>query len=139
MPVKALIVDDCAATREVIKYHLVKMGFVVAGEATNAADGLKLFRELKPDLVTLDLMMPKRDAADSLDTMTALRTMKKEAPDVEIIVVSAVPFQKTVDSFLKEGILHYVVKPFTQFSFDPVARKLEKIFRKLGSPAPFHR
>lgn len=139
MPVKALIVDDSAAARQVIKYHLLKMGCVVAGEATNAADGLTLFRELKPDIVTLDLMMPKRDAADSVDVMTALRTMKKEASNVVIVVVSAIPFQKTMDSFIKEGILHYVVKPFTQFSFDPVARKLEKLFAELGSAIPIHR
>jgi two-component system chemotaxis response regulator CheY len=136
MPVKALIVDDSAATRQVIKYHLLKMGCVVAGEATSAADGLKLFRELKPDIVTLDLMMPEHEAVDS---MAALRAMRTDAPGLVVIVASAVPFQKTIDSFLKEGILHYVVKPFTQFSFDPVARKLEKIFPELGSVVPFHR
>jgi response regulator of citrate/malate metabolism len=56
-----------------------------------------------------------------------------------IIVVSVIPFQKTIDSFLNEGIIHYVVKPFTQYSFDPLARKLEKIFPELGSAVPFHR
>jgi CheY-like chemotaxis protein len=139
MPVKALIVDDSAAARQLIKYYLAKMGCIIAGEATNAADGLKLFRELKPDIITLDLMMPKRDAGDSLDAIVALRTMKSETPALVIIVVSVIPFQKTIDSFLNEGIIHYVVKPFTQFSFDPVARKLEKIFPELGSTVPFHR
>jgi CheY-like chemotaxis protein len=139
MPVKALIVDDSAAARQLIKYYLSKMGCIIAGEATNAADGLKLFREIKPNIVTLDLMMPKRDAADSLDAIVALRTMKHEAPALAIVVVSVIPFQKTIDSFLNEGIIHYVVKPFTQFSFDPVERKLEKIFPELGSAVPFHR
>jgi CheY-like chemotaxis protein len=139
MPVKTLIVDDSAAARQLIKYYLAKMGCLIAGEATNAADGLKLFRELKPDIVTLDLMMPKRDAADSLDAVVALRTMKNEAPALVIVIVSVIPFQKTIDSFLSEGVIHYVVKPFTQFSFDPVARKLEKIFPELGSAVPFHR
>jgi len=139
MPVKALIVDDSAPARQLIKHYLSKMGCLIAGEATNSADGLKLFRELKPDVVTLDLMMPKRDAADTLDAMVALRTMKKEAPALVIVVVSAIPFQKTIDSFLNEGIIDYVVKPFTQYSFDPAARKLEKIFPELGSSISFHR
>jgi two-component system chemotaxis response regulator CheY len=136
MPVKALIVDDSAVARQVIKYHLSKMGCAVAGEAGNAADALKLFRELKPDIVTLDLMMPK---PQGVDCTTALHTMRKESPDLVIIVVSAVPFRKTIDSFLKEGILDYVVKPFTQFSFDPVALKLKRIFLELRYAAPFHR
>ncbi len=119
-----------------IKYHLLKMSCVVAGEAANAADGLKLFRELKPDIVTMDLMMPTHE---NMDCMLAVRTMRKEAPDLVIIVVSAVPFQKTMDSFLKEGILHYIVKPLTSFSFDPVARKLERIFPELRPPALFPR
>jgi CheY-like chemotaxis protein len=139
MPVKALIVDGSAAARQLIRYYLSKMGCLIAGEATNAADGLKLFRDLRPNIVTLDLMMPKRDAADTLDAMVALRTMKDEAPALVIVVVSTIPFQKTIDSFRNEGIIDYVVKPFTQFSFDPVARKLEKIFPELGSAVPFHR
>lgn len=112
------------------------MGCVAAGEAPNAADGLRLFRELKPEIVTLDLMMPEHEGVDS---MAALRAMRGDAPGLAVIVASAVPFQKTIDSFVNEGILHYVVKPFTQFSFDPVARKLEKIFPELGSAAPSHR
>jgi two-component system, chemotaxis family, chemotaxis protein CheY len=128
MSVNALIIDDSPTARQNIKYYLVGMGCVVTGEAEHAIDGLRLFRELKPDLVTVDLIMPK---LDSLDPFEAVRTMKQEAPGSLIIVVSAVPFRQTMDSFLKEGVLHYIVKPINQFSFDPVARKLQKIFPAL--------
>jgi len=57
--------------------------------------------------------------------------MKQEALGSLIIVVSAVPFPQTMESFLKEGVLHYIVNPVNQFSFDPVARKLQRAFPDL--------
>lgn len=128
MPVNALIIDDSPTARQNIKYYLNGMGCVVAGEAEHAVDGLKLFRELKPDIVTVDLIMPK---PENLDPLEAVRTMKQETPDVVIIAVSAVPFPQIMESFLKEGVLHYIVKPVSKFSFDPVARKLERRFPEL--------
>jgi two-component system chemotaxis response regulator CheY len=128
MSVNALIIDDSPTARQNIKYYLVGIGCVVTGDAENAVDGLRLFRELKPDLVTVDLIMPK---LNGLDPFEAVRTMKQEAPDSVIVVVSAVPFPQTMESFLKEGVLHYIVKPINQYSFDPVARKLQRAFPTL--------
>ena len=128
MPVSALIIDDSPTARQNIKYYLNFIGCDVAGEAEHAADGLRLFRELKPDIVTVDLIMPK---LGSLDPLGAVRTMKQELPDLVVIVVSAVPYTQTMESYLKEGVLHYIVKPITQFSFDPAARKLQRIFPEL--------
>ena len=125
MSVTALIVDDSPFARKVIRHHLLKLGFKVVGEAETAAQGLKLFRESKPDLVTLDVLMPEREGISSLD---AFRTMKREFPDTAVVVVSAVPFEKTRETFLNEGALAYVIKPFSQFSFEPVRQKLQRIF-----------
>ena len=126
MSVPALIIDDSPFARKILRHHLTKLGFKVVGEAETAAQGLKLFRDLKPKLVTLDVMMPERDGIDSL---AALRTMRKEAPDIAVVVVvSAVPFEKTRDTFLKEGAMAYVMKPFNQFSFEPVRQKLHRAF-----------
>jgi two-component system chemotaxis response regulator CheY len=123
--VPALIVDDSPFARKIIRHHLTKLGFHVEGEAETAAQGLRLFRDLKPKLVTLDVMMPEREGIDSL---AAFRTMKKEAPETAIVVVSAVPFEKTRDTFLNEGATAYVIKPFNQFSFEPVRQKLHRAF-----------
>ena len=82
MTVSALIIDDSPFARKIIRHHLTKLGFKVVGEAETAAQGLKLFRELKPKLVTLDVMMPERDGIDSL---AALRTMRNEAPDLAVV------------------------------------------------------
>jgi len=123
--VPALVIDDSPIARRIIRYHLVKLGFRVVGEADNAAQGLQLFRELMPKLVMLDVMMPERGGVSSLD---AFRTMKRETPDVVVVVVSAVPFVKTRDTFLNEGATAYVVKPLSQFSFEPVRQKLQRLF-----------
>jgi two-component system chemotaxis response regulator CheY len=132
MSVRVLIVDDSPFARKIIRHHLQKCGCQIVGEAENAAQALTLFRDLKPDLVTLDVMMPERDGVDSL---RAFRLMRNECPDAKIIVVSAVPFEKTRSTFLEEGALAYIVKPFNQFSLDPVLRKLIRIFPALSEQA----
>lgn len=53
MPVAALIVDDSNLASEIIRYHLIRIGCTVVGEARNAAEGLKFFRKLRPNLITL--------------------------------------------------------------------------------------
>ena len=126
MTLPALIIDDSPFARKIIRHHLTKLGFHVVGEADTAAQGLHLFRELKPRLVTLDVMMPEREGIDSL---AAFRAIRKEAPDAAmVVVVSAVPFEKTRDTFLNEGAMAYVIKPFNQFSFEPVRQKLQRAF-----------
>ena len=85
-----------------------------------------MFDELRPDLVTLDIMMP---GVDGLDALQGFRAMQQKSPNLAVIVVSSVPFDRTRDTFLKEGALAYVVKPFNQFSFEPVRQKLIRFFR----------
>jgi two-component system chemotaxis response regulator CheY len=125
MILSALIIDDSPFARKITRHHLTKLGFHVVGEAENAAQGLALFRELKPRLVTLDVMMPEREGISSL---AAFRTIRSEAPDTAVAIVSAVPFEKTRDTYLNEGATAYVIKPFSQFSFEPVRQKLQRIF-----------
>ena len=132
MAVDALIVDDSPIVRKIIRHHLTKFGCKVVGEAETAAQAVKLFREFKPELVTLDILMPE---VEGYDAMRAFREMKRISPDVAVavVVVSAVPFEKVRDSFLKEGALGYIVKPFNQFSFDPIRRKLVRMFREFAA------
>jgi CheY-like chemotaxis protein len=130
MPVNAIIIDD-SATARYIRHQLVKLGCVVAGEAINALEGLKLFREIEPAIVTLDLVMPKHDGVDA---MQALRTMKKEDPYTIIIVISTLGIASDVEDYLKEGIFDYIVKPISEFSFDPIERKLRQRFPGLIAP-----
>ncbi len=125
----ALIIDDSPFVRAIIRHHLTTAGFSVVGEAENAEDGLRLFRELRPNLVTLDVMMPM---AGELDSLGAFRAMKKENPDSVVVVVSVLPFEKVRETFLKEGAIAYITKPFNQYSFGPVRQRLSRIFPDLA-------
>ena len=126
MIMNALIVDDSPVARRVIRHHLTKFGCKVVAEADSAAQGVRLFDEFKPELVTLDLMMP---AVDGVDAAECFRAMRRKSSEVAVIIVSSVPFDRTRDTFLREGALAYVVKPFNQFSFEPVRQKLMRYFR----------
>ena len=72
--VDTLIIDDSPSARRIIRHHLEEIRCRVIGEAENAAQGLKLFRELKPQLITHDLILP---AVDGIDATTAFQTMRR--------------------------------------------------------------
>jgi two-component system chemotaxis response regulator CheY len=131
MAVTALIVDDSAFSREVIAHHLRETGCTIVGEANNAAEGLKLFRKLNPDIVTVDLMMP---ISGNVDSATLVKTMTQERPQVAIIVVSTILFKKPMQEFLDLGVLAYIVKPFTEYSFRHTQLKLSREFPELANP-----
>ncbi len=130
MPVTALIVDDSAAARQIIAYYLRETGCIIAGEAKNALQGLELFRKHRPNVVTLDLMMPK---VFNVDATVLLTTMKQEMPEVAVIVVSVIPFEKTREEFLARGVMQYVTKPLTDSSFEPARKKLQEAFPELAA------
>jgi two-component system chemotaxis response regulator CheY len=130
VPVATIIVDDSAFARRIIRHNLERMGCTVVGEADNGAQALNLFRSLKPNLITLDLLMP---AVQGIDSMTAFRTIRKEDPSAAVLIVTSVPFEKTRDTFAQEGALGYIVKPFTPESFEQVRVRLQRAFPELAS------
>jgi two-component system, chemotaxis family, chemotaxis protein CheY len=129
VPVSALIIDDSPVARTIVRHHLSKLGCVVVGEAENASQALQLFREKKPDIITLDLMMPE---VDGINTTTAFHLMRSEDPKAIIIIASVLPFEKTRVNFLREGAFDYIVKPFNRFSFERVRQRLIRAFPQLA-------
>jgi DNA-binding NarL/FixJ family response regulator len=125
-----LIVDDSAVARQIIAYYLHEAGCTIVGEGKNALQGLELFRQHRPNVVSLDLMMPK---VFNLDSMVLLTTMKHEMPEVAVIVVSVIPFEKTRQEFLARGVMEYVVKPLNDFNFAPARKKLVEAFPELAA------
>jgi two-component system chemotaxis response regulator CheY len=111
-----------------IRHHLERYGCRVTGEAENGVQAIAMFKKLKPDLVTLDLMMP---AVEGVDSLTAFRAMRTENPQAAILVVSAIPFDKTRDTFIEEGALGYIIKPFTKYSLNQVRLRLGRFFPEL--------
>ena len=128
--VAVLIVDDSPFARKVIRHHLEQSGCKVVGEADNGAQAIKIYKDLKPQLVTLDVMMP---SVDGIDSLAAFRAIRRENPSAAILMVSAIPFEKTRDTFMEEGALGYIIKPFNKFSFDQMRTRLVRLFPELVS------
>jgi CheY-like chemotaxis protein len=122
-------VDDSPFARKVIRHHLEGYGCRVVGEAENGMQAIRLCHELQPDLVTLDVMMP---AIEGIDSLQAFRMIRRENSHIAVLIVSSVPFEKTRDTFMEEGALGYVVKPFNKYSLDQVRLRLTRAFPELN-------
>ncbi len=106
MAKNVLIVDDAAFMRMMIKDILTKNGYNVAGEAENGARAIEKYRELKPDLVMMDITMPE------VDGIQALKGIKAEAPNAIVIMCSAMGQQAMVIEAIQSGAKDFIVKPF---------------------------
>jgi two-component system chemotaxis response regulator CheY len=105
---RVLVVDDSAFLRKLVVNALVANGYQIAGEAPDGAATVALYPQLKPDLVTLDLVMPK------MDGLAALRALRALDPRARIVMVSAASELAAMQRALQEGALGYVVKPFKE-------------------------
>lgn len=103
---RILIVDDAAFMRMMIKEILAGHGFEVVGEAQDGRAAIKKYRELHPDLVTLDITMPE------MDGITALKEIRKVDPDAKVIMCSAMGQQAMVIDAIQAGAKDFIVKPF---------------------------
>lgn len=105
---KILIVDDAAFMRGSLKYIVESAGHSVVGMAQDGQEALKLCRQLKPDIVTLDILM------GGLDGLSALEMIRKERPSTKVIMVSALGQEEKQKEAFDLGALGYIRKPFKQ-------------------------
>ncbi len=101
-----LIVDDAAFMRMMIKDILTKNGYDVVGEAADGAQAVEKYKELQPDLVTMDITMPEMDGIE------ALKEIKKIDPNSTVIMCSAMGQQAMVIDAIQAGAKDFIVKPF---------------------------
>ncbi|RDW17825.1 response regulator [Oceanobacillus chungangensis] len=106
MAQRILVVDDAAFMRMMIKDILTKNGFEVVGEAQDGAQAVEKYKELSPDLVTMDITMPE------MDGITALKNIKAFNPEAKIIMCSAMGQQAMVIDAIQAGAKDFIVKPF---------------------------
>jgi CheY-like chemotaxis protein len=123
--VRTLIVEDEPVTQRLLALRLEHIGCAVVGAADNPRDGLSRFRELHPDLVTLDIQMPEFDGLDAAGLFDAIRS---EDPRCEIAVITASAFPAHRERFLKAGAIVYERKPV---DFRRLADQLRKYFPDL--------
>ena len=115
---RILVVDDAAFMRVLLKNILKSGGHEVVGEAENGIEALEKYEELKPDLVTMDIVMPH------LDGIETTRSIIKIDPKARIVMCTAVGQQAKVLEAIKAGARGYIVKPFQA---DKVLKEIEKV------------
>jgi two-component system chemotaxis response regulator CheY len=106
MIVKIMVVDDTAFMRTILKDVLVLGGHEIIAEARNGEEAVQLFKQLKPDLVTMDITMPE------MDGITALTEIMKFDPWAKVIMCSAMGQQALVVDAIQAGAKDFIVKPF---------------------------
>ena len=117
---RILIVDDAAFMRMMIKDILTKNGYIIAGEAENGIKAVEKYKEVKPDLVLMDITMPE------LDGIGALKQIKELDPNASVIMCSAMGQQAMVVEAIQSGAKDFIVKPFQ------ADRVLEAVKRVMG-------
>lgn len=117
---RILIVDDAAFMRMMIRDILTKNGYEVCGEANDGAQAIERYKELHPDLITMDITMPE------MDGIHALKEIKKLDPNAKVIMCSAMGQQAMVIDAIQAGAKDFIVKPFQP------DRVIEAIKKTLG-------
>lgn len=105
---RVLIVDDAAFMRMSIKSMLANYDFEIVGEAENGLMAIDKYKELQPDIVTLDITMPV------MDGLQALREIKKFDPAASIVMVSALGQEARMKEAIIYGAKGFIVKPFKE-------------------------
>ncbi len=104
--ISVLIVDDNDMTRETLRVILRHEVYNVVGEALDGDSALEMATRLKPDIILLDVVMPK------VSGIEALKSIRMVMPNVMILMVTANKDQDTVSEAVKSGISGYIIKPF---------------------------
>jgi two-component system chemotaxis response regulator CheY len=103
---KILIVDDTLFMRTLLKNILFSGGHTIVGESVDGEEAIQKYKELKPDLVTMDIVMPKMNGIEALKAIKILDVGAK------VIMCTAVGQEQMVKLAIKTGAKGYIVKPF---------------------------
>lgn len=101
-----LIVDDSKTSRKILRGTLEDAGFTIIGEACDGNEGVSMYKELKPDVVTMDITMPNKDGIMAL---TEIIGYDREA---KVIMVTAAGQKIKMIEAIKAGASDFISKPF---------------------------
>jgi two-component system chemotaxis response regulator CheY len=116
---KILIVDDTTFMREMLKSALDPEKYQIIGEALNGEQGIEKYKETNPDLVLLDINMPKMNGIDMLSAIIELD------PKANVIMCSDQKYDNMIMMALKKGAKDFIIKPFT---IPDVRKAVSKVF-----------
>ncbi len=118
---KVLIADDASFMRQMIRDIIEPEGWEVVGEASDGVDVVDKFKKLRPDVVMMDIVMPKRSGID------AVKAIKAEDPGARVVMCSALGQEALVTEAIQAGAKDFIVKPFKP---DAVLATLAKVVEK---------
>jgi two-component system chemotaxis response regulator CheY len=103
---RLLVVDDALFMRKMICGVAAEAGWEVVGEAGDGAEAVALYERLRPDLVTMDLVMPV------MGGLEALRQIRAVDPAARVVVVTALDQKQSLVDSIRDGAIDFIVKPF---------------------------
>ncbi|AJQ28080.1 MULTISPECIES: response regulator [Pelosinus] len=103
---RILVCDDSAFMRMMLKKVLIDNGHEIVGEAGDGMEAVQLYRHHKPDLITMDITMPKMDGIE------AVKHIFEENPLVRIVMVTALGQRSIITDAINAGASDFIVKPF---------------------------
>ena len=108
MPFKVLIADDSAFMRQILARIIESMGWKVVGEAATGEEAIDLCRKVKPDIITMDIVM------SGIGGIEATRMIKEDNPQIKILPITAVGTQSGImdEVIAAGGERTYITKPF---------------------------
>lgn len=118
---KILIVDDSKTSRKILRGILEGAGHSVIGEGSNGEEGFLKYKELHPDVVTLDITMP------TMDGIEALQLLKKEDENAKVIMITALGQKEKMIQAIKFGASEFITKPFED---DDVINAVQKVMEE---------
>ena len=121
MKARTLVADDASFMREMIREIIEPEGFEVVAEAGDGLDAVEAFKEHTPDIVTMDIVMPKMSGIEAVKQIVELD------PGASIVMCSALGQEALVMEALKSGAKDFIVKPFKP---DAVLTTLRKVLEK---------
>jgi two-component system, chemotaxis family, chemotaxis protein CheY len=101
-----LVADDALIIRQIIKDMATTAGWTVVGEASNGKEAVEQYQQLRPDVVTLDLVMPEHDG------LYALHGIMELDPQAKVLLVSALEQRGVLKDAFRAGAADFVSKPF---------------------------
>ena len=108
MKLKCLIVEDVTFIREIYRYSLRNENYEIIGEAADGIDALLKIKNLQPDIVLLDLVLPLKNGLE------VLKEAHQLSPQSRFIVISSIDDVATIEFAKTLGAIEYLVKPFTK-------------------------
>jgi two-component system chemotaxis response regulator CheY len=118
MGARVLIVDDALFMRNMLRNIFSESGFDIVGEGQNGNEAVEMYQQIKPDLVTMDIVMPEKNGIEALKQIMSVDSGAK------IVICSALGQETLIMEALEAGARDFIVKPFKPAKVIEVAQKV---------------